>query len=315
MKDFFKKHPELLILIVIVIIIDCAIMWMWLDDTSATEQSFKEIESLRGQAKQINESSYSITNENAQKAQVESKKWEDAFNKEYAQKSSKYVLETEYQTGMSPAKAKKIIKDRVNYLIDEILLDKNATGDRLSFGRYDNNELFSMSAAERKIVFEVLAATEQLINICVDTDVMTINSIGRPNNLTYALDKNLNLKNYRFLLKTTCSAEGVKRLMNRIVSDEKFYFEINSFVLNADQQVVSGPDDIRPKIERAGQGSKVIKTPNELDEIEIEIDDPDSGSQNTSSTKLQEESVAPFVDAKVNLELTIDWVQFNKVTK
>ena len=150
MKDFFKKHPELLTLIVVVFVIDCVIMWMWYDDTSATEQSFKEIESLRGQAKQINDSNYSITNDNAQKAQVESKKWEDAFNKEYALRSSKYILETDYQTGMSPAKAKKIIKDKVNYLIDEVLLEKNGTGDRLSFGRYDNDELFSSKAGRKE---------------------------------------------------------------------------------------------------------------------------------------------------------------------
>ena len=151
MKDFFKKHPELLILIIVVFIVDCVIMWMWMDDTSATEQSRKEIESLRGQAKSINDSSYSITDSNARKAQAESEKWESALNDAYFARAKKYVLETEYVKGMSSAKAKKIIKDKINFLIDEALADKNMTPDRLSFGVYDNNELFSLSAGIVKL--------------------------------------------------------------------------------------------------------------------------------------------------------------------
>ena len=176
MKDFLKKHPELSDSIVI-IIVDCVIMLMWMDDTSATEKSRKEIETLRGQAKSINDSPYSITESNANKAKDESEKWAKALDDAYLAKAKNYVLETGYIKGMHGASAKKLVQNKINGLIDDGLVEKNKTADRLSFGVYDSNELISMSDDNRKIVFEILAATERLVNICIDADVISIDSL------------------------------------------------------------------------------------------------------------------------------------------
>ena len=215
---------------------------------------------------------------------------------------------------MSSAKAKKIIKDKINFLIDEALADKNMTPDRLSFGVYDNNELFSLSAEDREIVFEILAATERLVNICIDADVISIDAIERPNVLKYAANSKLGLKGYKFILKTTNTAKGVKRLMNKIASDEKFYFEVNGFHLKAEEQLNATSGDIRPKIERESQGSKDDKKSDDILDLGDELDSIDV-KKVIDGAKLQKESVAPFKDAIVNLELTIDWIQYTKELK
>ena len=312
MKDFFKKHPELLFLLVGVIVVDCAIMWIWLGDTSVTEESRKKIEQLRGQATKINESDYAITNANAAKSQDESEKWSEAFAVAYELEASKYTLETLYRKGMSGASAKKVFKDKVNELIDEVLVEKNKTSNKLSFGEYDGDKLFSFTAEQVERIFEILSATEELMGLCVDSDIISIDSIERPTDLEYSDDASLKLRSYTFKLNVTASAEGVKQLMNQISSDENFYFEINGFKLSADEQISVGGDDLRPNKERA-QSS--VKKPSGGG-FEDELDRIRGGApKSTGGAKMHEESVAPFVDAIIHLELTVDWVQFLKEKK
>lgn len=314
MKDFFKKHPELLYLLIGVIIIDCVMMYVWMGDRSATEASGKKIDQIRNQATEINESSLAITEKNATKALEEKNKWQSAYVKSYKEESSKYKLKTLHEPSMIDAKAKKVLKDKVNYLIDELLQDKDATANRLSFAEYDGNLLFSLKTEEVERTFEILSALEELVKICVEADVITIDKIGRPSSLEYALDSVLGTKSYRFELNATVSAEGVKRLMNKIVSNKNFYFEINGFSLASEEQINVTSDDITPKVQRAAKAVKEQRgIESELDQIAIGLET--SIKKDDGGVKTQSESIAPFTDAVIKLELMIDWIQFAEGVK
>lgn len=316
MKDFFKKHPELLYLLIGVIVVDCVIMYMWMGDRTATENSRKEIEKIRNQATEINESSLAITRTNASKAQNEKEKWEKSYSVAYKEEADKYDLTTLYGKTMIDAKAKKVLKDKVNYLIDDLLQEKNKTSDRLSFAGYDGDLLFSLKAAEVERAFEILSALEEIVKICVEADVISLDKIHRPTAREYTQDASLNTKGYRFELSATVSAEGVKRLMNKIVSNKKFYFEINGFSLKADEQIDVSTDDIVPKIQRAVASTKVEKGINsELDQLKRGLVEDRAVKTSDTGVKTQSESIAPFTDAVIKIDLIIDWTQFVKDIK
>lgn len=309
MKDFFKKHPELLYLLIGVIIVDCIMMYVWMGDKAATENSGTEIDRIRSQATKINDSTLAITEVNAAKALDEKEKWKKAYSTLYTEESTKYELKTQYKNTMIDATAKKVITSKVNYLIDELLQDKNKTSDSLSFAEFKGNVLFSLKKDQVKRIFEILAVLEELVKICDEAEIVSLEKVSRPLGLDYSVDSLLNTKSYRFEISATVTAEGVKRLMNRIVSDKAFYFEINGFSLKAEEQIDVTGDDIIPKIQRSAVVDKSRPgIDSELDQLQRNFNG--NSEKETGAVKTQEESIAPFTDAIVKLELIIDWVQF-----
>ena len=79
--------------------------------------------------------------------------------------------------------------------------------------------------------------------------------------------------------------------------------------LKAEEQIDVTGDDIIPKIQRSAVVDKSRPgIDSELDQLQRNFNG--NSEKETGAVKTQEESIAPFTDAIVKLELIIDWVQF-----
>ena len=315
MKGFFKKHPELLIILIVVIVVDALIVYMWLGDKAATEKSQAEHEKLNQAAHAINTSTYKVSAANAKLAEDEVATWEKAFDGLIAERQAKYAFTGE--KFQQSATAKRVLKERVDHLSQKLLKDKDKTSDKLSFFTYAyENTMLSMKAEEIQSVFVALKGVEQIVNTAVTSDIISLDSIERPNALAFEVDAALKTKRYTYVLKITAAADGFKKLVNKIVNDEKFFFEINSIKINAVEQVSVSTSDLVPKIAR--KGNSAAATPKrgggirDLEEGFDNLVNPAKDQEESDEPFIYRDSISPFSQAINNVEISIDWVQFTK---
>ncbi|MCM8540499.1 MAG: Amuc_1100 family pilus-like protein [Lentisphaeraceae bacterium] len=319
MKGFFKKHPELLILLIVVIAVDIFIVWMWLDDLSATEKSKQAHERIKNDAKAINDSPWRINSENASLAEEELEKWVKSFDELVLAQQGKYQFDIDYKKTDQAATAKRVLKTKIDHLSQQLLKEKDLTGQtKLSFYTYAyENTLLTMKADEIETVFTVLKGLEELIENCVKADVVSVDSVQRPNELIFEEDKSIYTKRYTYVLSVTATSEGLKKLINEIVNNKKFFFEINSLRLEADSQIVSSASDHVPVIKRIGntQGA-AIKQPRGIRGLEEGLDNLiGSGKKeeiDSDEPIIYKDSISPFTQAINKIVISIDWVQFSK---
>ena len=171
MKGFFKKHPELLILLIVVIAVDGFITWMWLNDLAATEESRKQHQKLETEAKEINLSQWRVNAQNATLAEEELKKWQDSFKDLLTKEQEKYQYTIDYRKGVDqPATARRILKNKIDMLSQELLKEKDKTTDNLSFKTYAyENTLMTMKADDIESVFIILRGLEEIIHNCIQS--------------------------------------------------------------------------------------------------------------------------------------------------
>ena len=321
MKGFFKKHPELLILLVIVIIIDGVLVWMWLGDLAATEKSKQSHEKLKNDAKAINASKWRISNANAQKAKDELAKYENSFEELVGQQLEKYQFSVAYDKGASAPAHKVNINRQVSKLSEQLLKDKDKTQDKLSFFTYAyENTVLDMKPEEIETVYVILKGLEELINICVKADVISVDQVQRPNELAFFEDKQIFLKKYTYILTLSVTSESLKKLLNEVVNNEKFFFEINSIKVNAVQQITASTSDLVPLVGRQGAGNQGAKAaaPRGIEGLEesLRIGDPVSKkAEDSDEPIIYKDSISPFSQAVNKVEISIDWVQFVKEAK
>ena len=315
MKGFFKKHPELLIILIVVIVVDALIVYMWLDDKAATEKSQEEHKKLDQAADAINKSTYKVSAANAKLAEDEVATWEKAFNGLIAERQAKYAFTGE--KFQQSATAKRVLKERVDYLSQKLLKEKDKTSDKLSFFTYAyENTMLSMKPEEIQSVFVALKGVEQIVNTAVTSDIISLDSIERPNALAFEVDGALKTKRYTYVLKVTAAADGLKKLVNKIVNDEKYFFEINSIKINAVEQVSVSTSDLVPKIARKGHSAAVTpKRGGGIRDLEEGFDDlvgPKKDEGEDDEPFIYKDSISPFSQSINNVEISIDWVQFTK---
>jgi len=314
MKGFFKKHPELLILLIVVIVIDAVIVYMWLDDKAATAKSQAEHKKLVQAADEINKSKFKVSAQNAKLAEDEATRWEEDFNKLIADRQEKYSYAIkEYD---QKAKARIELKKIVDGLL-QLLKDKNKTTDKLSMVTYvDDNTLLNMEKDDIKQVFTLLNGIQKIVNLAVTSDIISLDSVVRPNDLAFVEDKALKNRRYTFNISFSATADGFKKLINQIVNDEKYFFEINSVKINAIEQVSISASDIIPNIKRLG-GSETPKPRGggirDLEEGFDELISPDKKKEvDPEESFVYKDSISPFSQAINNVEISIDWIQFTK---
>lgn len=317
MKGFFKKHPELLILLIVVIVIDALIVWMWLDDLAATEKSKQAHERIKNDARKINESDWRINNQNASEAEKESTRWSEKFAELIAKQQEKYAFKIDYKKSDQPATAKRVLKAKIDYLSQELLKEKDRT-KKLSFYTYAyENTLMSMKGEEIESVYVLLKGLEEIVESCVTSDIVSLDSIERPNELGFEEDKTIGTKRYTYVLTISATAESLKKLVNRIVNNKKFFFEVNSLKLEAVSQISSTASDHIPLVQRKGNTGAAPKGPDRgLRRLEEDIDrlrSPDK-AENTDPDEpvIYKDSVSPFSQAINKVVISIDWVQFTK---
>ena len=320
MKGFFKKHPELLILLIVVIAIDAFIVWMWLDDLSATEKSKQAHEKLKNDARQINDSPWRISNENANLPEEELARWEKSFSDLLAKQQEKYTFEIDYKKTDQAATAKRVLKTKIDYLSQELLKDKDLTNNtKLSFYTYAyENTLLTMKPEEIEKVFVILKGLEELVEICVKADVVAVNDIQRPTELVFDEDPAIHTKRYTYIFTVMATSEGFKKLINQVVNNQKYFFEINSLKLEAESQVVSSASDHIPVIKRQGNsdGAKKGISPRGIRGLEEGLENlVGTGSNNAVESDepvIYKDSISPFTQAVNKVVISIDWVQFTK---
>lgn len=319
MKGFFKKHPELLILLIVVIAIDAFIVWMWLDDLAATEKSKQAHQKIKNDAIEINESPWRINTENAKIAEDESVNWQKVYDKLIEEKQNKYAFTIDYKKTDQPATAKRLLKEKVDHMSDELLKDKDKT-NKLSFFTYAyENTLMSMKTDEIETVYVVLKGLEELVKACVTADIVSMDEVVRPNDLAFVEDKSIGTRRYTYNLTVSATAEGLKKLINEIVNNEKFFFEINSLKLEAIPQITSTTSDHIPLVKRQGNTAATNQSPKRGGRgLEAELEnliDPGTGATNEvdpDEPVIYKDSVSPFSQAVNKVVISIDWVQYIK---
>lgn len=324
MKGFFKKHPELLILLIVVIAVDGFITWMWLNDLAATEESKKQHQKLVNDAKAINDSQWRVNAQNASLAEDELKKWQESFQELLTKEQEKYQFTIDYKKGVDqPATARRVLKNKIDMLSQELLKEKDKTNDNLSFKTYAyENTLMTMKADDIESVFVILRGLEEIIHNCIQADVTSINQIVRPSDLVFEEDKSLGTKRYTYVLTLSASAESMKKVLNKISQDEKFFYEINSVKIVAQEQISASANDLIPKVNRTAGGNAKSNQPKRgvsFNELEAGIDNLVGGEKKTPETSdepiIYKDSVSPFSQAVNVVELSIDWIQFVKEKK
>ena len=315
MKGFFKKHPELLVVLIVVIIIDAVIVYMWLDDKAATAKSEAEHQKLVKAADDINKSKYKVNAQNAKLAEDEAASWEKSFNDLIAQRQEKYsYVIPEYD---QKAKARIELKKKVDELI-ELLQDKNKTTDKLSMVSYaDDSTLLTTDKKQIKIVFTLLNGIEKIVNLAVKSDIISLDSISRPNDLAYVEDKALKMRTYTYSLNFTATADGVKKFINHLVNDKDYFFEITSIKINAVEQLTVSNSNIIPKVMR--QGGPAARTPKRgggIEDLEEGFNDllgpKKNPEEDPDAPFIYKDSISPFSQAINNVSISIDWIQFTK---
>ncbi len=317
MKAIIKKYPEILILSIVVLIADSVIVFMWRGDVSATAVAAEKHTSLDNDAKSINSSEWRVNGANANLVKDEVLKWEDTFNKLLSEEQVKYKVNIDYdKTKAQGPQAKQDFKNKIEKLSQEVLRERDKTINNLSFKNYAyENTILTMTPADIQTIFEVLKGFEELVNICVKAEIMSLDSVNRPKEITYEVDSQLNTKRYTYELSFTADSDGMKKFLNMVTQTENYFFDILSCKIEAENQVTVSSEDIVPTIPRVGN-----QTPgNPKDSSSINLDKlPDTLGGDAVKPAVNEgpvilnTSVAPFNKAIYKVNVTLDWVQFVK---
>jgi hypothetical protein len=314
MKNFFKKHPELLILLIAVIVIDAVIIWMCLGDQAATAKSENELKNLINKSTKIATSKLRTNDNNAVKAEEDAKKIKAAFEKKLLQKLEQYkYIRHAKETFTKKPRAKSNMIDLLDELITVTLKDKDETQDKFSFNDYYQKAIMEMEMDKIPIIFEIFNGFSRIAHSCAEAEITSVNSVQRPTELDFSVDKKLGVKTYTYIITVTGSGASIKRLLNSISGDKQYFYEISSIKLTAKEQVkVDDKGSLAPVIERSKK-KKDTASPREFD-----IDDLGSGKSvapQEGEVYITENSVAPFSIAENEVELTVDWIQFVKSKK
>ncbi len=316
MKSFFKKYPEVVILSILVIIIDSVIIYMWRGEVNATAIAAENHTKLDNDAKAIINSSWRVSQENANIVNQEVAKWQETFNELLSDEQIKYKLNIEFdKSKVQGPQAKQDFKNKIEKLSQDLLKEKDKTDNNLSFKTYAyENTILKMAQNDIQTIFEVLKSFEELVNICVAADIISLDRVNRPKELQYEIDPVLSTKRYTFELNFTADAESLKKFLNMVTQNDQYFFDILSCKIEAENQVTVSAEDILPLIPRLGSAiNKATNTPavnlNKLPETllgETTIDAIDQGPV------IINDSISPFNQAIYSVTISLDWVQFVK---
>ena len=312
MKDFFKKHPEFLIVLIAVIIIDAGIIWMSLSDQAHTAKSKKKLLSLIEKAERISTSELRTNKPNAEKAELDAESVQKAFKEKFLQKLNQYkYIKHHKENFTNQPNAKLNMQKLLNNLTDVILKDKDLTEDKLSFNKYYRKAVMGMENDKITQIFQILNGFTRIAHNCAEAEIASIDSVQRPIELGYTEDKKLGIKTYTYILNVTGNGSAIKRLLNKISSDEKYFYEISSIKLKAVNQITTDENgNIAPIIGRAKKTKEERPNPRDFD-----FGPEDKPAPKEDDVYISESSLAPFTRAENKVELTIDWIQFVKPNK
>jgi hypothetical protein len=309
MKDFFKKHPELLIILIAVIIIDAGIIWMSLSDQAHTAKSKKKLLSLIEKAERISTSKLRTNSQNAEKAELNAESVQKAFKEKFLQKLNQYkYIKHPKENFSNQPNAKLNMQKLLDNLIEVTLKDIDLTEDKLSFNQYYQKAVMDMENDKITQIFQILNGFTRIAHNCAEAEIASIDSVQRPIELGYTEDKKLGIKTYTYIVNVTGNGSSIKRLLNRISSDEKYFYEISSIKLKAVDQITTDENgNIAPIVGRAAKAEKERPDPKDFD-----FAPEDKPAPKESDIYVSESSLAPFTRAENKVELTIDWIQFVK---
>jgi len=311
MKDFFKKHPELLYTLVAVIIIDVVIVYLFMGDLSETAKAEAKVEQMKVDSNQITASHYAITPENAKRFKDETAKWKKEYDARYKERSAKYLIKNTYDSTLTATRHKTKFRNRVNGMLTD-LKGRDATGDKLSFGGYltQDKDWTVLPEAEKISLFEVLGGVERLISLCQDADLIEMVKIER-NGLVFVPDAVNRVKRYKYDITMKVAGSGVKKIMNSITSDQKYFFSLVGFEMHAEKQLEITDEDVVPLTSRVAEKAEGVNRGGTIDDIERLAKNLGDGEEKEDLTvSIAKKNIAPFEDAVITLKLSVDWIQF-----